>query len=961
MVADNIFKFDDDDDEELTDDVDDLSDLRDTLESADEDNDDLSDLRDELLGEESTEMTSEFDDLFELRDAIGEYGEDVEYFDLSHKEKSNVKDNLIRDSLRYMLWSCESLIDAWNIKPKEEASKYIASLGKINGNKGSGFDITNYAKAAAQYKEKNPNATLLSYTKLMILTVLNSLSSKIKKIDKNSPQLQFYLAEANALGIIYKNARTFDECKQKVEYMEALNQSVKEHILDLLNKFYKVWMNQQSLIKVSTKSERECDEYIKALEDKVLLLIEAVGTAYSQKMINNNVDNADKEYLGDRYNRDLSQEYAIAKSITISNNMYTLTCECGNAVKSSDIITFNLINREKNDRLPSATLNDLYNQDNGNTWLAELKDPSNIFTENSKTNTDMLDELYSYSLSDKDLNIDIVKFIKMAYGCACTFGIDCECSSCHKRVILPPILLRYLSCWHTTNHDNDIYRSYTDNIVAPGKIRYTDSVLQEVFRTYVSNMTEHDDSMIRNYESNISGTADAMRYRASLESGFEVINDEDKPSVLSTVQESFMRIKNRQLAHNLNLEKYKEHSNIRRMLLNENSGSKKQVSKATIRVSDMGLNYWRDYNTSEDKMLSALMYMTKALHLPFDVSPKAVLSEIVNHTKRSSLRNAIRIKASYSNMTNGLSVINKYMELTPDGFSGTFQNIDSKYNTWKVEEVDVEEIIEFVLDNIKDYNDALPDENKLDINFDEVSNYTIKDVKAISDIISGIAMQYRSSYDYWRNSDIYDYIPISTTHGVDNTIIQYITDELPWRVWYKLGLVAILSEYNPSVIMSMAPKATKGQKLTKGIAKLTSIIKKSAKDRDPMLGSDFWYKVPKGIRDPSIPVLNKNMKEISLINIPAPLPITKSLIAYMLQSDNVEDSQLKISNYMKTEWIDDVRDTADTEYFEHLNLRNIEEIEMWVDTVQWIQNFTPSNLKDALPRYLRDYVIEETL
>jgi hypothetical protein len=200
-------------------------------------------------------------------------------------------------------------------------------------------------------------------------------------------------------------------------------------------------------------------------------------------------------------------KYAIPTGIKFIGSKIITTCECGNKVDATDMVTFNLINIDSSE-LSHTRLNDLAETCRDpriERWFKELQKPDTVFSHPS--NREMLSDLYEAGKTLPTGTFNVYRnYITTAYGCACKFSPNVVCE-CGKHLILPAKLLRYLAAWHAS-HGEDIYRYYGENTVAPGFIRYRDEVLHDRLETYQRSIYTAGENEIKRAITNLGDSID---------------------------------------------------------------------------------------------------------------------------------------------------------------------------------------------------------------------------------------------------------------------------------------------------------------------------------------------------------------------------------------------------------------------------------------------------------------------
>ena len=896
---DNITNIQEEDDFEdiLEDDFEDI--LEDDFEDILEDDDNKVDNFDDLLEDNNLLEDGDFSDLFsdDDFDDLLEDGSEV----VSNEIVQQSKYENIQDALEFMKWSNNCLKEKWVAIPTSPMhTNAYTKLTKQSEN------IVTYLNAKEACKKSSLLNGLIPFIRCNFAIKRKVLSNAITQLNKPASVVELQFCDA------VLRCKTFDEYS-KIPCSEP---QIKETQLKEIQLMRKIWELEENE-KVPTKAMCEVENYRKLL-DKDLVTLSTLTP----------------------------DQCVTPTNIEYNEGNYKITCECGNIFTTTNLITFNIINIDSED-LSRSKLNELTDncrEDRIARWLKELQEPDRVF--NNPSNKEMIENL---ELAKDTLSHGVYSlyrnYIYTSYGCACRFNPDVVCS-CGKHIVLPAKLLRYFSTWHSS-HGDDIYRYYSDNVISPGMITYRDDILIDKFEAYQRNVYSTGENDIQRAINSLTGDIDTeslrrnLAVRMEIEAGPKLERNKYKLATTRSVKDAYDRIRAREFKHTVNLSRYME----------ENLQSKNTpVRSINDYKNTLPLDYWRSYNTSQDdKLLASLVYIVNSLNLPFDTSPKAVLSEIFRAPGAKRVRDIILLQAWFTTIICNFCIYESYLDKSD--VSADIRSVDSTYGTWRLDNSNKYELLDTIILYLRKYSEIADvfteDELK------ELEDYTTVDYTTIKKFIEKLKLKHSIPYEVIRNPKNFNPPHITEVHNIDIEFIRYITDELPWRVWYKLALVSLIEKYSPQIFSSKSSSTG----ATRRENKLKTEIVLSAIKGDMLASRYFWNKIPQAIRGDSIAVLNKNLQEVALSTITVPLPLTSNMIALLLQSDNLTDSKLKVENYIKTGLIQDVMERYSLDDIS-FDVATLDTEKVWLDALEWVKLYTPDSFTFALPKYIREFNIE---
>lgn len=871
------------------DNFDDLLEDDDDNDLLEDDDDNFDDLLD---GDDFTELFSEddFDDLIE------DESETVPLEILRQNKQEN-----IQDALEFMKWANGCLKEKWlTISTSSHTTAYDKLTQQSKG-------TVTYLKLKEMCKKK-PGMSLMQFIRTCISIKMKLLFEA--KVQYNDPTVDIKMK-------FYKDALV---CKKFEDYNKIFctDMQIKRAQLEDIFLMRKIWELEENE-KVPTEAMHEVNDYRKIINNDLIVLSSLEPS-----------------------------QCAAPTSIEYNNGKCIVKCECGETVDATELITFNIINIDSED-LSRAKLNELAENcrdDRIVRWLKELQDPEAVFA--NPSNKEMLDNLELARESTAHGIYSVYRnFILTSYGCACRFNPSIVCS-CGKHIILPAKLLRYLATWHAS-HGEDIYRYYSDNVIAPGVIIYRDDIILDKIKTYQRDIYNTGESEVQRAIAELGNGIDteALRRnsmaRVQVEAGPTIEVNNHKVIAARSIKDAYDRIRARESKHIVNLSRYVE-STIKPV-----DNNKKDLKDYK---GSLPLDYWRSYNTSQDdKLLSALLYVVNNMNLPFDTSPKAVLSEIFRQPKAKRVRDIILMQAYYTNIMCSFDVYEHYLDDIDNEVSSEVRSVDSTNGTWRLDNSNKYELLDAIIGYLKKYSEVSEVFTEEDLTL--LDDYTSVEYSTVKDFIDKLKMKHNIPYEAIRNPSTFNPPPIVEIHDIDTELVKYITDELPWRVWYKISLVNLIKEYNPKILATLATTGAMDLKVKRGRDKLLKDIITSANRGDNTCGDYFWRKIPQAIRGDSDMVLNKNLQEVALSTVAVPLPLTSNMIALLLQSDNLADSKVKVENYIKTNLINDIMERYSLDDIS-FDVATLDAEKVWEDAIEWVKLYVPNTFTFALPKYIRD-------
>ena len=881
-------------------------------------------------------------------DALGDFDETSDNYDIEslkrdmvrliEESKSNPdllresKNEVIMDSLSFILWCNDCQFTVWSQTLSDEASNISDDLEDIKDKyrvsdsviKLLYETVKNYFDNLSLFNN-DENPSINEYGRSVIDNYKNALKAQISTLPQQSfdwIKLQtkyticLKMLESNKMDIHtwcdFISNISLDSKNLTAEIIRFFN-DCKDELKNLVNAIIAVWNLYQNVDVVHTDSYKRRNSFINQLEE-------------------------DKAIIQSNPESGLCDAFSIPVGISVDNGKFEITCECGAVTSFDDLVIFNFINSQSNRNRgyssPTDLLNDYLNSGNDTIveyWLSELKDYKTVF--NHPDNRMMIDRLSRVDGGKKDQ----VGFIKNYYGCACTFSIDCNCSGCGKTIVLQPKLLRYLSAWHFS-HGTTICRKYRDSNIAPGRIIYKSEQLRTKLAEFRDTTLASDVSDIKSFwASDANKTKPEARIkRALVESNLEVSRPEKEFIIDVSVEEAYKRLRKRQSGFTMQHARFVDNRNTQKELLDD--------TKYFV-ITD-----WENYNGSSDKLISGLYSIAKCSNPNYPISPDYLLNMVLNADTNEHVKNTLK-KTYYSRCIKfAKKILDVLMIKTDTGYK--FKSISTPNIGLYIGDNYVDTLITFIKNALKfldidiDTNDYIELKSiieKLDV--DDYDYNRLKIVNRVSNLIK---------FDC-------DFVH---TVGNDNDIMRLITDELPWKVWYEMALTQVIKDTNVEIINSYAPSsATKANKSRKGVEAIYKTIEDFSKFGIPGERSvPIWNKVPVAMLDGNIPVLKglRTMDEVCVASLPIPMPFTDKLVSIIFGCKSVDKAISVIDVYTKGDWRADLENMTSSDNTEISYVDNLDAGVALSDIVYWYQSIFGNDVLSSFGCCLKEYVNKQT-
>lgn len=719
---------------------------------------------------------------------------------------------------------------------------------------------------------------------------------------------------------------------------------------------------------ILTKSVKDAISYVQ-LVDKILSYLEDMKALqkihqFDTTIINDCMDNANtintllKDMEDDFWD---CSDYVLANNIDYSNDECNVLCDCGESIDFNTLLKFNIVydfNGVIQDftKIDVSTINDTF----AKLWCGGILDPDSFISNSYNLNIDNVTAIYTALPNIKPM--DLAVSLQTAICNAITFNPNAVCPKCGKHLILPDKFLAFIIVWHLSH--NNIYRKIKNDTMSrfDSVVTYQSKVLKNMFKIYSEDLKGYYLKILDSDGTLVNEDDSSLQLRLSVDG----MNPNDNPnnnikddsakkssgdtSINNKVREAYDSLRARESYYSIGLLKYREVLKIKDEQLN------KPAPLFTGAFADV--DYWRKYNTSsDDKLLSTLYYLVNNLNLGYNLDPGYIMSQIMTGSDDTKFVSAVMRQSLFLQIQFNKELLDKYaVDINNENTPIVAYKEDN--DIWVIDSYDVKLIrrtLQTLLKNYIKYDVA--DCTSFVVFSDEDRNAIEAETIGLTDLnrlVSQLLYHYNDTeYQYYRNCKNFRPSVEILSVNPDLSMGQYITDELPWKVWYKLLLLDLIAKYSPNLLRGLSKSKSKNS-YASAIKKLEKEIIQGAVKGDLNSGSILWSKLSIDILKPVRFVLNKNLYELSLIYAIHPYPITDRLIALLLQSDNMNDAFIKINNYYKTTYIDDLcKLPMDEENTRDTIIQQLPDVDVLINaTISWINNFCSDNFSWAVPKYL---------
>lgn len=723
---------------------------------------------------------------------------------------------------------------------------------------------------------------------------------------------------------------------------------------------------------ILTKSVKEAISYVQ-LVDNVLSYIEDMRILQNIRtsdtsLVNDCLNNAN---IIDSMLDDMEDEfwdcsnYVLANNIDYSNDECNILCECGESIDFNSLLKFNIIYDFNNTiqdftKIDISTISDSF----AKLYCGGILNPDSFISNSYNNNIDNITAIYNALPNIKP--IDLAVSLQTSICNAITFNPNAVCPKCGKHLIFPDKFLAFIIVWHLSH--NNIYRKVKNDDMSrfDSVVAYQSKVLKNAFKTYSEDLKGYYLKVLDSDGTTVNADDSSLQLRLIVD-GMNPSNNanmhsdnnfnkktQNESTIDNKVREAYDKLRARESYYNIGLLKYREMLKIKEEQLH------KPAPLFTGTFNDV--DYWRKYNTSsDDKLLSTLYYLVNNLNLGYNLDPSYVMSQVMTGSNDTKFISAVMRQSLFLQIQFNKELLDKY-SVDVNNENTPVVAYKEENDIWIIDIYDIKLIRRTLHKLLQSYIKYDIIDCTSFVIFSDSDKSLIKDeVLELSDLnrfVSQLLYQYNDTeYQFYRNCK--NFRPSVDVFSVnpDLSMGQYITDELPWKVWYKLLLLDLIARHSPNLLRGLSKSKSKNS-YAGVIKKLEKEIIQGAVKGDLNSGSILWSKLSIDILKPMRFVLNKNLYELSLIYAVHPYPITDRLIALLLQSDDMNDAFVKINNYYKTIYIDDLcKLPMDEESTRDTIIQQLPDVDVLINaTVSWINNFCGDDFSWAVPKYL---IIEE--
>lgn len=960
ITSDNQDSIDDVSDSSNGNDFDDLFNISDDSDSSDDnDFDDLFSVSgDSNITDIDDSLTFDVNEFSDISEDASTFNVD-EFIDIGEDTEINEEENLanatlikslkgksIKNSVLFMQWLNKIYSDYVIVASGSASDEDI----KVFVKKFPGAEALEIYKTQKSFPDK-PKIYIM---KVLLSARFEAIKQAVKdSISVNQRKVLIFTAQVFNIVTSYNN----------ISDMESYNKVYSDTVNYCKTKLTGLQIDPAIL----TKSVKDVVSYIQ-LVDKVLSYLEDIKVLrrlhqFDTSIVNDCVSNATvintmlKEMEDDFWD---SSNYVLANNIDYNNDDCDVLCECGQSIDFNELLKFNIVYDFNNvvqdfTKLDVSTITDTF----AKLWCGGILNPDSFILNSYNLNIDNVTAIYTALPSVKP--IDLASSLQTAICNAITFNPNVVCPKCGKHLILPDKFLAFIIVWHLSH--NNIYRKIKNDTMArfDSVVTYQSKVLKNMFKTYSEDLKSYYLKILDSTGTMPNENDTSLQLRLSIdgmnpsEFSGDTVEDssakkDNNTSIDDKVRKAYDSLRAHKSYYNIGLLRYREVLKIKEEQLN------KPVPLFTGAFSDV--DYWRRYNTtSNDKLLSTLYYLVNNLNLGYNLDPGYVMSQIMTGSDNVKFVSAVMRQSLFLQIQFNKELLDKYVVDTNKEDSPIVAYKEDN-DIWIIDNYDVKLLRITIHSLLKDYlKYDVADCTSFVIFSDEDRGIIESEAIVLSDLNSLVnQLLYRyndTEYQYYRNCKNFRPNINVLLVNPNTTMGQYITDELPWKVWYKLLLLDLIAKYSPNLLCGLSKN--KGKNSYAGvIKKLEKEIIQSAVKGDLNSGSILWSKLSIDILKPVRFVLNKNLYELSLIYAIHPYPITDKLIALLLQSDNMNDAFMKINNYCKTTYVDDLcKLPIDEETTRDTIIQQLPDVDVLINaTVSWINNFCGDNFSWAVPKYL---------
>lgn len=925
-----------DDEEELTDD--DLNELFGDEEELDDDDDDL----DGIEFDEDDDMLSEFDDM--LEDIDDDFTSTDEYKDLVKQ----IQLKMIMDSYAFINWSQKCNQDVLSsISTSFQEKSELSNYESLSDYRTLAFSFKKHLIKSGVIQTYNLFMYVSEMLLKIMVPMAKEIQANKKKKILTEKELNILTRKFLLLNDVKEHVKTYQGYFTH-EFIPFCNQkNLIDRFYKLVEMLKYIW--ELPVTNTGTNASKELKQYFTLLQDKnrdlsqlfnqlhnAEITIARHEANYRRAVESGRIkENADGSYptnvqaMIDNYNREVATNKAIVedtseqilnthvfpKKIEFIKGRCHVTCTCGNVMCddencSEDIfknrfITFNIIQYETSELslFRTGKVPELLELCNGKdvrtfeTLLKELNECTYVFDKNNTlSNSDIA---IGFDRDTTVLNAIDAKAIKTylnrSYGYGCIFS-PFLCSACGKIILLQPKLLRYLSAWHAS-HGSSVYSDYSGS-TSTGFIIYKDSVMNDLLSDYVKSIDSIADTITTDLNKKISSLEESVDddeaielittrnalYQAKIEHDIVSVDESDYADDVvhhpdSGIEEVYKRVMMRKNNFMVSTSIYRENTN--------------RNNNVSIGIEDKNCivpsSYWVNYNQSdEDKFYSPLKFLVESESICNSITPLLALNSLFKSPCFSEYRESIVMYGLLNRIRYNYDLCKKYINVSVGAVTTVIYNSPNGLLTVQLDTVI--RILDLLQHDLIALNKKLSFYNEdeiSDIDCTDVSPSTISAIdRIVNTLINNKTNEINVRYSSISNPLTIGLFKIDYNDELDEEVLQFISDEIPWKSWSDFAMLFMLFKNNSKILGNFAPSsATNSMKISKGATRLLNAMK----DRMKMshnnsvlteIGDRFLSKIPPFLRDAKI---NKNgisnsMFDCVLRKSVFPLPITGKLM-----------------------------------------------------------------------------------
>lgn len=949
----------DDDEEELTDDDDMFSDAFESFNSDVESSDDVEDMFSDAsrafdFDEESfdsEDLFSGVSDVFDEDFVKSDFRDTEEYKQLA--EDLNLQ--MILDSFSFIDWSymcninllltmSSQIPDKSNLSAYDSISKQREFAFKIKKAIISGGHLQNY--------------TLPVFVKMFFAQYVKYLNAELKankslsasEISKRNVEIKAYLE-------VFNSAESYRDFSMH-RFSPSLNlKSVTDRYYKIVEMLKCVWESTDGLI--DNNSPKELKSYInyikKQLEDAKLhiesyfkdkaLLQQAtqkyekhlssgsivedesgVYTPESQRLIDTDMARiTDAEQALKVSEQAIHENFVFPKTIKFNKNKCEVTCSCGACIADEDdchtdiskrrFITFNIIQygADEYSLFKSNKLAELLERCKNDTdrvfstLLKELQNYTTVLDEtNTLTNSEIVDKFGGIIIPGNKASIsnETSTYINRTYGYSCMFQ-PFMCPECHRIIMPPPKLMRYLAAWHAS-HDNSVYSNY-NGFTSTGFIIYKDSILNGLISDFNSGVSKtfEDTSnklstIVEQLEQLEESGEDSLElinarnslYTATIVNDLTVMDEVDTNTDViditeSNVEEVYRRVMMRKNNFMVSTSIFDE--SVNRTVTGINSGVS---NKSTLIPS----SFWASHNTSDDdKYFNSLKFILEREEICNNITPILALNSLFKAPCFAEQRTSLLMYGYLSRVKYNLKLLKRYANTNSSELTTVIYS-SSPGGLISIGRDTIIRVVSAIKSDLAKLNDVLNFTNSdtiQGIDPDNVTNDTIRSIDSTVDALRSKESIIETNYKILSNPLSINLYKIDFDDDLDAEVLQFISDELPWKMWADFAMLFILVKKNPAMFKNFVNGKTPSQ--TTGAKNIFASIKDSIKPDDAVRntqGETFINKIPPFLRNAKIDRtgIMSTMTDCILRTSVYPLPVIGTIVVMLL--NNVTDDEV---------------------------------------------------------------------